>query len=43
MKGLDIRPGFNFMENFPVLHDLGRRRKLSAHDRKGGNDRDAEK
>lgn len=38
MKNLDLRDSFNFMENFPVLHDLVICRNISAHDKKGGND-----
>jgi hypothetical protein len=33
-----ILQSFNFMENFPVLHDLVICRNISAHDKKGGND-----
>jgi hypothetical protein len=34
----DILRSFNFMENFPALHDLVICRNVSAHDKKGGND-----
>lgn len=33
-----ILHSFNFMEQFPVLHDLVICRNVSAHDKKGGND-----
>ncbi|HUT55919.1 MAG TPA: DUF2961 domain-containing protein [bacterium] len=34
----DILSSFDFMEQFPVLHDLVICRNISAHDKKGGND-----
>ncbi|OGP61633.1 MAG: hypothetical protein A2V67_01875 [Deltaproteobacteria bacterium RBG_13_61_14] len=34
----DIFRGFDFMEQFPVLHDLVICRKSSCYDKKGGND-----
>jgi hypothetical protein len=38
MVSIDLQDSFNFMENFPVLHDLVICRNISAHDKKGGND-----
>jgi len=38
MMAIGIQDSFNFMENFPVLHDLVICRNISAHDKKGGND-----